>query len=143
MLHFTVMCHFHPWLRFLFFRVQRTMCGHSWTTPSTVRSTGCLKVCGLLAGFTGARCEVDIDECASRPCLNGATCRQSTPGTFRCECPTGFTDTLCQTDIDECATRPCANGGSCLNGAVPGTFTCNCRTGFTGPTCGGALDLCK
>ena len=30
--------------------------------------------CFCPAGFTGARCEIDVDECASAPCYNGATC---------------------------------------------------------------------
>ena len=30
--------------------------------------------CFCPAGFTGARCEINVDECASAPCYNGATC---------------------------------------------------------------------
>ena len=84
-----------------------------------------------------------MDECASEPCLNGATCFQDAPGTYRCSCAQGFTGPRCEQDIDECASRPCANGGSCTNGAQPATFSCACSPGFMGPTCEGALDLCK
>jgi len=32
--------------------------------------------CHCPAGYTGYNCETDIDECASTPCLHGATCTQ-------------------------------------------------------------------
>lgn len=37
-------------------------------------------------GYYGPRCELDVDECAGEPCLNGATCLNE-PGSFRCLCP--------------------------------------------------------
>ena len=30
--------------------------------------------CSCVAGYFGNMCETDIDECASNPCTNGATC---------------------------------------------------------------------
>ena len=47
-------------------------------------------------------CEIDIDECASSPCQNGATCLQLSDPTregfnikeaagYYCQCPAGFT----------------------------------------------------
>lgn len=39
-------------------------------------------------------CLTDIDECASNPCINGATCVDQVNG-FNCTCPPGFTGTLC------------------------------------------------
>lgn len=33
---------------------------------------------------------MDVDECASRPCLNGGRC-QDLPNGFQCHCPDGYT----------------------------------------------------
>ncbi|MRB67813.1 hypothetical protein GH825_31145, partial [Bacillus thuringiensis] len=31
--------------------------------------------CSCVAGYTGARCQTNINECSPNPCKNGATCR--------------------------------------------------------------------
>ena len=38
----------------------------------------------------------DVNECASDPCLNGASCEDGVNG-FICECPDGFTGVNCET----------------------------------------------
>ena len=38
---------------------------------------------------------VDVNECLSLPCQNGATCI-NTDGSFTCQCPTGYAGTLCE-----------------------------------------------
>ena len=38
----------------------------------------------------------DIDECASGPCQNGATCLDQVNG-YQCQCEPGYTDLQCQT----------------------------------------------
>ena len=38
-----------------------------------------------VAGYSGERCETDVDECASNPCLNGGTCTQGV-GNYTCSC---------------------------------------------------------
>lgn len=49
--------------------------------------------CSCGVGYTGRNCEVDVDECASAPCLNNATCAESAtlaevaPGELLCICP--------------------------------------------------------
>ena len=60
----------------------------------------------------GARCELDIDECVSDPCLNGGVCEDLT-GSFSCICTQGFSGERCEVNVDECNSAPCLNGGSC------------------------------
>ena len=41
-----------------------------------------------VAGYEGIQCDIDIDECAGDPCLNGGTCEDLVDG-FRCYCADG------------------------------------------------------
>ncbi|XP_043992678.1 protein delta homolog 2 [Gambusia affinis] len=89
-------------------------------------------VCRCLAGFTGPRCETDIDDCLMGPCASGATCVDGV-NRFSCLCPVGFSGRFCTVNMDDCASQPCRNGGRCLDRA--GGFRCLCQPGFTGTTC--------
>ena len=52
--------------------------------------SGCWPSCLYHHGsFAGARCETDINECASNPCQQGGTCDDQVNG-FTCSCPPGF-----------------------------------------------------
>ncbi|XP_010894529.3 protein delta homolog 2 [Esox lucius] len=88
--------------------------------------------CRCLAGFTGPRCETNMDDCLMRPCANGATCLDGI-NRFSCLCPGGFVGRFCTVNLDDCASQPCLNGGRCLDRAS--TFQCLCKPGFTGRTC--------
>lgn len=39
--------------------------------------------------LSGAKCEIDIDECDSAPCQNGGLCKDGM-GDFQCQCKPGF-----------------------------------------------------
>ncbi|XP_076599682.1 uncharacterized protein dlk2 isoform X1 [Chaetodon auriga] len=92
--------------------------------------------CRCLAGFTGPRCETNMDDCLMRPCANGATCLDGV-NRFSCLCPAGFTGRFCTVNLDDCVSQPCLNAGRCLDRA--GGFHCVCRPGYTGSTCENTL----
>lgn len=45
--------------------------------------------CNCTQGFTGPRCETNINECESHPCQNEGSCLDD-PGSFRCVCMPGI-----------------------------------------------------
>ena len=91
----------------------------------------------------GGRCDIDINECISNPCINGAGCTDSRdttwtdepiePNDFSCACTEGYANGvctytsiaefvdecsvasggICDLDVDECASNPCQNGAAC------------------------------
>lgn len=97
---------------------------------------GGMRVCSCRAGFTGQRCEININECAGNPCLNGGNC-QDRINDYTCDCPAGYGGRNCDRILDECTVRPCLNGGVCMGGGGPGKppATCLCPSGSTGPQC--------
>lgn len=88
--------------------------------------------CRCLVGFTGPRCETNMDDCLLRPCANGATCLDGV-NRFSCQCPTGFTGRFCTVNLDDCASQPCLNGGRCIDRVS--AFHCRCLPHYTGETC--------
>ncbi|XP_017557924.1 protein crumbs homolog 1 [Pygocentrus nattereri] len=55
--------------------------------------------CDCLPGFTGHRCEQELDECKSNPCLNGGYCRNLF-NKFQCVCELSYAGETCQIDLN-------------------------------------------
>ena len=50
--------------------------------------------CQCKTGWAGAKCDADIDECASgNPCSGANQVCQNTPGSYRCICEAGYNET--------------------------------------------------
>ena len=117
-----------------------------WNLQRCANSYYCL----CAAGYSGIRCETDVNECTSQPCTNGGTCTDL-PNGFTCACVSGFSGWRCQTDINECSSNPCLTG-ICVD--LVNGYSCACPTGLTGPACdidvnecatnnGGCLSTCN
>uniref|UniRef100_A0A8K9XMS0 Delta-like protein n=1 Tax=Oncorhynchus mykiss TaxID=8022 RepID=A0A8K9XMS0_ONCMY len=99
-------------------------------------------LCRCRSGFTGANCQINIDDCASVPCQNAGTCQDNVDD-YTCSCTLGYAGKNCSVRSDACgrgaSAQPCQNGGTCFT-----HFTgpvCQCPTGFMGPSCEFTLQL--
>lgn len=97
---------------------------------------GGARMCSCRSGFTGQRCEVNVNECAGNPCLNGGTC-QDRINEYSCACPAGYGGRNCERILDDCSLHPCLNGGLCTGGGGPGKppAMCTCPSNFSGRHC--------
>ncbi len=105
----------------------------------TDRAMNVVPICACVTGYTGLKCQTDINECASAPCKNAGVC-QDLVNTFKCQCVAGYVGTVCQTNFNECASNPCQNGGTCIDAV--NSFQCMCRPGYSGVQCETDISEC-
>ncbi|XP_053154537.1 versican core protein isoform X2 [Hemicordylus capensis] len=58
-------------------------------------------ICTCIPGYSGDRCDIDVDDCQSSPCRNGATCIDGV-NTFTCLCLPSYVGALCEKDTETC-----------------------------------------
>ena len=76
---------------------------------------------------------MNINDCASSPCQNNATCKDLIGG-FNCICQANYTGSRCENASNQCQFHnPCGNGGSCYQ--IGTKYGCSCTNGFTGYHC--------
>ena len=108
--------------------------------------------CVCKPGYTGDRCQIDINECDPNPCQNGASCVDGIAD-YTCICPVnshesnpvaGWTGKNCTDDVNECdsfITNDCAFGTStCTN--TQGDFTCTCNAEYDDDSTGAPGRIC-
>ncbi|XP_068616864.1 neurocan core protein-like [Brachionichthys hirsutus] len=67
----------------------------------TCYTSGSIYKCSCALGYTGDRCEIDIDDCQSNPCRNGGTCFDGV-ACFTCMCLPSYSGRYCEEDTELC-----------------------------------------
>uniref|UniRef100_A0A674MY80 Notch receptor 2 n=1 Tax=Takifugu rubripes TaxID=31033 RepID=A0A674MY80_TAKRU len=94
--------------------------------------------CVCSPGYTGDKCDVDINECSSNPCMSGGTCVDNVNG-FHCLCPPSTYGLLCLSGTDHCVAQPCVHG-KCIE--QQNGYFCQCEAGWVGQHCEQEKDEC-
>ena len=80
----------------------------SWWNGSTCRPRQWACYDHGMGAHIARRCVIDVDECASKPCKNGAACMdsmhtQNIPAEqYSCGCMQGYSDGMCVYDFNGC-----------------------------------------
>jgi hypothetical protein len=104
--------------------------------------------CVCTAGYSGALCANDMDECNSKPCANQASCTDSNTkatvpiDSYHCSCVRGYVGKTCNEDIDDCESSPCKASNTVCKDRIA-AYVCACTNGWTGPDCSTDFNECS
>ncbi|KAK2153589.1 hypothetical protein NP493_2290g00000, partial [Ridgeia piscesae] len=86
--------------------------------------------CSPMGYWRGVLPHCDIDECASSPCRNGATCNDAV-NSYTCRCVAAYTGNLCETEINCGPPQNLTNTTTHFDGTTFGdTANYTCDVGF-------------
>lgn len=103
--------------------------------------------CSCAPGFTGTDCEASLQDCDSKPCLNGGSCTENaTLGIgktgYQCSCSPGWRGRHCEVTSKSCRDAPCLHGATCEEHSLKG-YLCLCPAGYSGTDCETQIDDCS
>ncbi|KAJ8279108.1 hypothetical protein COCON_G00061740 [Conger conger] len=103
--HCTVEVEEVPWyiIKHVRPKLPVSVCGNEQKNYTCFNGGNCSEtsmMCDCMSGFTGHRCELELDECKSNPCLNGGYCRNLV-NKFQCVCDMSFAGEVCQVDVSD------------------------------------------
>ncbi|XP_038656647.1 protein eyes shut homolog isoform X3 [Scyliorhinus canicula] len=94
--------------------------------------------CACTRGYAGPRCESNINDCSTSPCLHGF-CYDVVNG-FYCLCSPGFAGMRCDQNINDCINNSCENNSTCMDFHL--SYQCACLPGWEGDFCERGVNEC-
>ncbi|XP_036362858.1 uncharacterized protein LOC115216258 [Octopus sinensis] len=96
--------------------------------------------CICKPGYKGQMCNINIDDCASNPCLHGANCTDL-ENDFSCNCSAGWTGKRCENIDSMCQANTCSNNAQCID--IFQDFYCSCQSNTHGKQCNLSNSVCS
>ena len=100
--------------------------------PPSILINNVFVVSDFSLGFSGKQCEINLNFCASEPCLNGGKCTDSKYG-FICKCSAPYYGLRCEKKTNMCQHTICQHSVSCTD--LGTDVKCSCLPGYGGKYC--------